>query len=156
MTNDFTPKTSNPIAIMNQAKTLVFDLKIMNDATSGSDITATAAGTKNYDVDFYFSYANQADLSGVTKQAMTITAYPASMEFALTAGATSALLTFTTTATLPTANCNSYVWFCGCVKEGAASTYTDEVTTNNCKCKDASTLISCSPGLYIFQVIEQA
>lgn len=140
---------------MNQAKALVFDLKIMNGATSGSDITATAAGTKNYDVDFYFSYANQADLSAVTKQAMTIATYPASMEFGLTAGATSALLTFTTTATLPSANCNNYVWFCACVKVGAASTYTDEVTTNNCKCKDASTLISCSPGLSAFNLYLQ-
>jgi hypothetical protein len=42
LTTDFAPKSTNPIAIKNVAKTLDFDLKIQNNAAAGSDISVVA------------------------------------------------------------------------------------------------------------------
>lgn len=150
LTADYTPKAANPIAIMNVEKTLQFDLKIQNNAVAGSDITATAAGTNNYDVDFYFSYADLAStaIGSTTTYKLTNTAVSGALNFGLTGGSSSSLLTFTAKGTLPSVNCNSYAFLCGCVKKGDAASYTDGDTANNCKCIGTTSpqLISCSPG----------
>lgn len=151
LTTDFAPKTANPVAIMTLEKTLQFDLKIKNNAASGSDIPASATLTKNYDVDFYFSFQDLASTSvgSTTTYLLTNTAVSGALDFPLIGGATSAsLLTFTAKGTLPSTNCNSYLYLCGCVKKGSAAAYTDGDTSNNCKCKGTSSplLISCSPG----------
>jgi hypothetical protein len=142
-TADFTPQAANPIAVKGISATLKFDLKIKNNALAGNDITAA---NPNYAVDFYFSYSNNADQSIITKQLIPLSGTSPALGFPLNGQASSGTLTFQTTGTLPTSNCNSYRWLCGCVKPGTAATYTDTVTTNNCACKDASALIACDAG----------
>jgi hypothetical protein len=134
---------------VNIQKTLQFDLKIQNRALVGSDITSVAPGSRNYDVDFYFSFANLEStlLGSTTTYKLTNTVEPTgSLHIGLTGTSISDLMSYTSTVTLPNANCNNYVWLCGCVKKGPDATYIDEDTTDNCKCKDSTSLISCFPG----------
>jgi hypothetical protein len=133
---------------MNNPTTLKFNLRIKNsDATY---IIASLATGSNYALDFYFAYADVSGgvITGTTYQAMGNTGTSPVFDFGLAAGASSALLAFQTTATLPTASCSSYAFFCACVSKGTEGLYTDNPANNNCACRQAKTtnLISCTVG----------
>ncbi|XP_064625601.1 uncharacterized protein LOC135486599 isoform X2 [Lineus longissimus] len=148
---DFAPKATNPIAIHNIETTgLLFDLKIKNDATAGSDVIALPSPKKNYEVEFYFSKDDLAtNPASTAKVLLTNTNTPTTLYVGLLAQDSTALITYTAKGTLPTTNCNSYINFCACVKKGPDADYTDEDTTNNCMCKDAKLLISCFPDIIV-------
>jgi hypothetical protein len=153
ITKDFAPRRSNPIAVINQEARLLFDLKLQNaDVTN---IAAVPRRQNNFAVDFYFSQADlsKTSISG-TKVYKLKNAVEPGLEFALIGnGPASKLITFTTTGTLPNRQCNKYVWFCACVREGTDAKYSDSDTSNNCQCRPASDLISCSPGKSYFSLL---
>lgn len=147
-----------PTFVMNTAANLVgFKLDIKNNAAAGVGNQIAASTGDNYAIDVYLA---KADLA-VTPAGVKTTAFPATLasgdlKVGLAVGETTSPLQEMTAngITLPTADCNQYVWLCACVKEGGGAQYVDSVTTNNCDCTNAASNIQCLPGKLQFSFIQ--
>jgi hypothetical protein len=148
--SEFIINRRNKIFRKEKSSDLEFDVKLKD--LDGGDIVKVGRRENNYALDFYVSQDNleRVRLADTTAFLLKNIKEPG-LDFGLIAkGAASRALSFVTSGKLPSKRCNKYVWFCACVREGSDAKYNDADKTNNCKCQDASLLISCSPGKYRF------
>jgi hypothetical protein len=148
---NFDPTTGTyPVFIKNKPTGITgFKLDIKNNAAALTGNNIIAETGDNYAIDVYFAKVDLKTTSTGAKSSAfpaTLTAGNLKVGLAATATTTAGALVFKSTLTLPSTNCNSYVWLCVCVKAGPAARYVDSVTTNNFECKDATNKISCDPG----------
>ncbi|XP_064622199.1 uncharacterized protein LOC135484544 isoform X2 [Lineus longissimus] len=148
---DVTPDSSNPVALMGTPVTLKFTVKITNSIVNTLDagtIEKLDAGKKNYALAFYFSSANQDDIttaSGVKISKMINTGTSPGLDFGMEPGILSSPMTFEAIATLPITDCKDYTFFCACVSPGPDALYEDfDNRPQDCGCTAVGTKISCA------------
>lgn len=143
-----------PTFVKNTAADLVgFKLDIKNDAAAslGNDILASTT-LDNYAIDIFLAQADLASSpAGIKTAAFSATLVTGDLKVGLAATSQTTSLQVLTASgiTLPIINCNLYNWLCACVKEGAGAKYVDVSSTNNCQCQDATSKITCPPGMYV-------
>ena len=129
------------------ATSIAFSFTTKNGATAGSgnDILTVSGSKYNYEYTIQLSDVDIATGTDTLNIADTTISSSVDRQQGLAATA-SFSSTGTASVTIPSAQCSSIRFLCLKLATPSTALYTDAGPTNNEKCVDISTKISCSPG----------